>query len=60
LRPEAAEKGIWPIYRGYKPDFDESLELDSIRENFYQSQIGILFWCVELGRIVIITEVNVV
>jgi hypothetical protein len=26
--------------------------------NFYQSQIGIMRWCVELGRIDIITEVS--
>jgi hypothetical protein len=32
--------------------------LDSARANFYQSQIGILRWCVELGRIDIITEVS--
>jgi hypothetical protein len=43
---------------GYKPEFDESPELDSIRANFYQSQIGILRWCVELGRVDIITEVS--
>jgi hypothetical protein len=33
--------------------------LDPTRENFYQSQIGILRWCVELGHIDIITEVSV-
>jgi hypothetical protein len=32
--------------------------LDSTRANFYQSQIGILRWCVELGRIDIITEIS--
>jgi hypothetical protein len=37
---------------------DESPELDPTRENFYQSQIGILRWCVELGRIDIIIEVS--
>jgi hypothetical protein len=35
-----------------------SPELDPIRANFYQSQIGILLWCVELGRTDIITEVS--
>jgi hypothetical protein len=43
---------------GYKPELDESPELDPIRANVYQSQIGILLWCVELGRIDIITEVS--
>jgi hypothetical protein len=32
--------------------------LDPTRENFYQSQIGILRWYVELGLIDIITEVS--
>jgi hypothetical protein len=42
----------------YKPDLDESPELDPTRANLYQSHIGILRWCVELGRIDIITEVS--
>jgi hypothetical protein len=32
--------------------------LDPTRANFYQSQIGVLRWCAELGRIDIITEVS--
>jgi hypothetical protein len=48
-----------PFAGGYKPELDESPELDPIRANFYQSQIGILRWCVELGRIDIITEVSI-
>jgi hypothetical protein len=47
-----------PFAGGCKPEVDESPELDPIRVNFYQSQIGILRWCVELGRIDIITEVS--
>jgi hypothetical protein len=43
---------------GYKPELDEIPELDPIKANFFQSQIGILRWCVELGRIDIITEVS--
>jgi hypothetical protein len=43
---------------GYKPELDESPELDPTIANLYQSQIGILRWCVELGRIYIITEVS--
>jgi hypothetical protein len=46
-----------PFVGGYKPELDESPELDPIKANFFQSQIGILRWCVELGRIDIITEV---
>jgi hypothetical protein len=40
---------------GYKPELDESPELDSIRANLYQSQTGIMRLCVELERIDIIT-----
>jgi hypothetical protein len=47
-----------PFAGGYKPELDESPELDPVKANFYQSQIGILRWCVELGRIDIITEVS--
>jgi hypothetical protein len=43
---------------GYKPELDESPELDPTRANLYQSQIGILRWCVQLGCIDIITEVS--
>jgi hypothetical protein len=52
------KKASGPFAGGYKPELDESPELDSTRANFYQSQIGILRWCVELGRISIITEVS--
>jgi hypothetical protein len=51
------KKASGPFAGGYKPELDESPELDSTRANFYQSQIVILRWCVELGRIDIITEV---
>jgi hypothetical protein len=52
------KKASGPFAGGYKPELDESPELDPTRANFYQSQIGILRWCVELGRIDIITEVS--
>jgi hypothetical protein len=50
------KRAYGPFTGGYTPDTDESHELDSIRANSYQSQIGILFWCVDLGRIDIITD----
>jgi hypothetical protein len=52
------KKASGPFAGGYNPELDESPELDPTRANFYQSQIGILRWCVELGRIDIITEVS--
>jgi hypothetical protein len=54
------KKAPGPFAGVYKPDIYESPWLDPTRENFYQSQIGILRWCVELGRIDIITEVSMV
>jgi hypothetical protein len=51
-------KKAYGPFAGVKPELDESPELDPTRANFYQSQIGILRWCVELVRIDIITEVS--
>jgi hypothetical protein len=52
------KKVYGPFAGGYKPDLDDSPELDSTRANFYQSQSRILRWCVKLGRIDIITEIS--
>jgi hypothetical protein len=46
-----------PFTGGYTPELDESPDLDPIKAKFLQSHIGILRWCVELGRIDIMTEV---
>jgi hypothetical protein len=53
------KKASGPFTGGYKPELDESPELDPTRSNFYQSHVGILRWCVELGCIGIITEVSI-
>jgi len=47
-----------PMTNGYRPELDVTKELDPERANYYQSQIGVLRWAVELGRIDIITEVS--
>ena len=47
-----------PFKGGYQPELDVSPELDSESATYYQSQIGILRWLCELGRIDIITEVS--
>jgi hypothetical protein len=52
------KKASGPFALGYKPEIDDSPELDPIRAIFYQSHIEILRWCVELVRIDIITEVS--
>jgi hypothetical protein len=52
------KKASGPFSGRYKHELDESPELDSTRANHYQSRIGILRWCVELGRIDIIAEIS--
>jgi hypothetical protein len=44
--------------QGYRPELDISPELDADKASYFQSQIGVLRWCVEIGRIDIITEVS--
>lgn len=46
----------WP--RDYFAETDTTPELDAKSASYYQSQIGILHWIVELGRVDIITEVS--
>jgi hypothetical protein len=48
--------GPFPI--NYAPELDTTPELSAKDATFYQSQVGVLRWCVELGRIDIITEVS--
>jgi hypothetical protein len=50
------KKVYGPFEGGYKPELDESPQLEPTRKKSNQSQIGILRWCVEVGRIEIITE----
>ena len=47
-----------PWETGYVAELDDSPLLDPEEANFYQSQIGVLRWCVEIGRVDIITEVS--
>ena len=47
-----------PSPTGYRPELDITPELDAEQASFYQSQIGILRWCVEIGRVDILTEVS--
>ena len=46
----------WPS--GYVAELDTSPELNTELATYYQSQVGILHWMVELGRVDIITEVS--
>ena len=47
-----------PFPTDYDPDLDTTNELDEDQATYYQSQIGILHWIVELGRVDITTEVS--
>jgi hypothetical protein len=47
-----------PFEATYRVEIDESPVLGLEMANYFQCQIGILRWCVELGRIDIITEVS--
>jgi hypothetical protein len=47
-----------PFANGYRPEMDITKELSSEDANYFQSQIGVLRWIVEIGRIDIITEVS--
>jgi hypothetical protein len=42
----------------YAPELDDTPELGSDQSSFYQSQVGVLRWIVELGRVDIITAVS--
>ena len=46
----------WP--GDYSSELDGTQELDPGKANYYQSQIGVLLWAVELGRVDMITEVS--
>jgi Reverse transcriptase (RNA-dependent DNA polymerase) len=47
-----------PLPTGYRPEMDITQGLEGDESSYYQSQIGVLRWMVELGRIDIITEVS--
>jgi hypothetical protein len=52
------KKASAPFEATYRDVIDEIPVLDPEMANYFQSQIGSLRWCVELGRIDIITEVS--
>ena len=47
---------LWPP--GYNAELDATPELSPDMASYYQSQVGILHWAVEIGRVDIITEVS--
>jgi hypothetical protein len=52
------KKTTCPMDQHYRPELDCSPILPPDKANYYQSQLGILRWIVELGRIDIATEVS--
>jgi hypothetical protein len=49
-------RGPWP--HDYVSELDVTPAPDPARAQYYQSQIGVLLWIIELGRIDIVTEVS--
>jgi hypothetical protein len=52
------KKAATPMTSTYKPELDVSAKLDPEKANFYQSQVGVLRWIIEMGRLDITTEVS--
>jgi hypothetical protein len=46
-----------PLLQGYRPELDQSRELDGKRGQYYQSLIGVLRWICELDRVDILLAV---
>ena len=46
------------MHKSYKPELDDSPELDSENITYFQELIGILRWAIEIGRVDILTEVS--
>jgi hypothetical protein len=47
-----------PLSQGYRPELDQTAELDAQRLNYYQGLIGVLRWICELGRVDILMPVS--
>jgi hypothetical protein len=47
-----------PLSQGYRPELDQSRELDVKGGQYYQSLIGVLRWICELGRVDILVAVS--
>ena len=47
-----------PLSTSYRPELDQSPELDAKRANYFQGLIGVLRWTIELGRIDIMVAVS--
>lgn len=57
-RPLSPKRGVIPLPTLYRPELEDTLELDSQEITYYQELIGILRWAIELGRVDILHEVS--
>ena len=51
------KKSTTPFVHNYQPEVDMTKDRNADKANYYQSQIGILRWMVELVRVDIIMEI---
>ena len=47
-----------PLASGYRPELDQTDELNAERQNYFQGLIGVLRWICELGRLDILMPVS--
>ena len=59
MNMKLSNKAVTPMEKSYKPELDESEELDSNGITMYQELIGELRWGIELGRVDILHKVSV-
>jgi hypothetical protein len=52
-------KAPTPLTSGYHAELDATPELDARRASYYQGQIGVLRWVVELGRMDIMVPISI-
>ncbi|KAI2501495.1 Reverse transcriptase (RNA-dependent DNA polymerase) [Fragilaria crotonensis] len=51
-------KVVTPLSGAYRPELDQTTELNAERQNYYQGLIGVLRWICELGRLDILMPVS--
>ena len=59
MNMKLTNKAFTPMVQSYKPELDESDELDSNGITMYQELIGELRWAIELGRVDILHEISI-
>ena len=57
-RPLSPKRGVIPLPTLYRPELEDSIELEPQEITYYQELIGILRWAIELGRVDILHEVS--